>query len=66
MKPPPSPAREISYASSVIGRPLDPAALAAHAADARGMMDYLRAQTYRLSPTAIADFSYGFEFEDVR
>ena len=50
----------------VIGRPLDPAALAARAGDARGMMDYLRAETYRLSPRPIADLSYGFEFEDVR
>jgi putative hemolysin len=50
----------------VIGRPLDPAALAAHASDARAMMEYLRAETYRLSPTSITDLSYGFEFEDVR
>ena len=50
----------------VIGRPLDPGRLAAHSGDARGMMDYLRAETYRLSPTPIRDLSYGFEFEDVR
>jgi putative hemolysin len=49
-----------------IGRPLDPAALAAHAGDARALMDFLRAETYRLSPTPIDDLSYGFEFEDVR
>ncbi len=36
-----------------IGRPLDPAALAARAGDAREMMDYLRAETYRLSPRPI-------------
>ena len=30
------------------------------------MMDYLRAETYRLSPTPIPDLGYGFEFEDVR
>ena len=50
----------------VIGRPLDPGGLAARAGDARGMMDYLRAATYRLSPTPIPDLGYGFEFEDVR
>ena len=50
----------------VIGRPLDAGALGLHAADARAMMDYLRAETYRLSPRPIADLSYGFEFEDPR
>jgi putative hemolysin len=50
----------------VLGRPLDPAALAAHGGDARAMMDFLRTETYRLSPTPIDDLSYGFEFEDVR
>jgi len=50
----------------VVGRPLDPAAIALRAGDARGLMDYLRARTYRLSPTPIADLSYGFEFEDIR
>ena len=50
----------------VVGRPLDPAALAAHASDARALMDLLRTETYRLSPTPIRDLSYGFEFEDVR
>lgn len=50
----------------VIGRPLDPAALAAHVGDARAMMDYLRAETYRLSPKPLTDLGYGFEFEDPR
>ena len=49
-----------------IGRPLDPARLAEHASDARAMMDFLRAETYRLSPTPIADLGYGFDFEDSR
>jgi putative hemolysin len=49
-----------------VGPPLDPAALAALAGDARAMMDFLRAETYRLSPTPIADLGYGFEFEDAR
>ncbi len=50
----------------VIGRPLDPAAIASHASDARALMDFLRAETYRLSPTPIHDLGYGFEFEDAR
>ncbi len=49
-----------------IGQPLDPAAVRAHGGDARAMMDFLRAETYRLSPTPIADLTYGFEFEDAR
>ncbi len=50
----------------VIGRPLAPEALRAHSGDARAMMDYLRAETYRLAPVPFADLSYGFEFEDGR
>ncbi len=49
----------------VIGRPLDPADIAVRAQDARALMDYLRAATYRLSPTPVVDLSYGFEFEDL-
>jgi len=50
----------------VIGEPLDPAEIAARSRDARAMMDFLRAQTYRLSPKPITDLSNGFEFEDAR
>jgi putative hemolysin len=50
----------------VVGRPLEPATLATHAGDARGLMDYLRTETYRLCPRPIPDLGYGFEFEDVR
>ena len=50
----------------VVGRPLEPAEIQRRASDARGLMDYLRTETYRLSPRPIADLSYGFEFEDVR
>ncbi len=49
-----------------IGAPLDRSAVSAHAGDARAMMDFLRAETYRLSPTPHADLGYGFEFEDGR
>jgi hypothetical protein len=48
-----------------IGRALDPGTVAAHAADARHLMDWLREQTYRLSPRPITDLGYGFEFEDI-
>lgn len=50
----------------VIGQPLDPRAIAAHAGDAQGLMDFLRAATYGLSPRPIRDLSYGFEFEEPR
>jgi putative hemolysin len=46
-----------------IGRPLPRDALAAHAGNAPAMMDYLRTETYRLSPRPIADLGYGFEFD---
>lgn len=49
-----------------IGRPLNPAEIAARAGDARGLMDFLRAETYRLSPAPVSDLSYGFEFEETR
>ena len=50
----------------VVGRPLDPAGIAARAGEPRALMDHLRAETYRLSPLPIGDLSYGFEFEDAR
>jgi putative hemolysin len=56
----------ISFDETREATELNVATLAGHACDARGMMDYLRAETYRLSPRPIADLSYGFEFEDVR
>lgn len=48
----------------VIGEPLPPETLALYAGDPAAMMDYLRAETYRLSPDPIADLGYGFEFEE--
>lgn len=48
----------------VIGNPIPQAEIAARAKDPRGMMDYLREQTYRLAPDPIADLSYGYEFEE--
>ncbi len=48
----------------VIGEPLPRAELEARAYDSGAMMDYLRAETYRLSPRPIEDLGYGFEFPD--
>lgn len=42
-----------------VGRPLPAAEIAARSRDARALMDYLRIQTYRLSPKPIDDLSYG-------
>ncbi|MEM9269129.1 MAG: lysophospholipid acyltransferase family protein [Pseudomonadota bacterium] len=50
----------------VIGDPISPERLRDFATDARGMMDFLRAETYRLSRKPIGDLSYGFEFEEGR
>ncbi len=50
----------------VIGEPISPDRLAEYETDARKMMDFLRAETYRLSPDPIDDLAYGFEFEEGR
>jgi len=50
----------------VVGRPLDAAEVAARAGDAHGLMDYLRSETYRLSPVPLPDLRYGFDFEAAR
>lgn len=47
-----------------IGKPIDPRMLAMHRADPRAMMDFLRQETYALSPKPLASTGYGFEFED--
>lgn len=48
----------------VIGRPIPQDQIRAHAKDMKGMMDFLRRQTYALSPDPKRSFDYGFEFED--
>ena len=48
----------------VIGRPIPRARLAEHAHDTKSMMDFLRQQTYALSPTPLRSLEYGFEFEE--
>lgn len=47
----------------VIGEPLPQADLQRFASDPAGMMEYLRSETYKLSPEPITDLAYGFEFE---
>lgn len=47
----------------VVGDPLPPEALEQYAKDPTGMMDFLRAATYALSPLPLADAGYGFDFE---
>lgn len=48
----------------VIGTALPRAEMTKRASNAHELMDYLRQETYRLSPEPIADLGYGFEFED--
>lgn len=47
-----------------IGKPISPETIASLSHDAQGMMHYLRAQTYALSPKQVAQSDYGFEFEE--
>jgi len=46
-----------------IGAPIPREQLAAHT-DAKSMMDFLRQQTYALSPEPLKSTAYGFEFEE--
>lgn len=50
----------------VIGQPVDSARLQAFGSDSRTLMDFLRFETYRLSPRPLADYAYGYEFEKGR
>ena len=47
-----------------IGRPLPRAELDARAKDSKAMMEYLRNETYKLSPRPLKSLAPGFEFED--
>lgn len=49
---------------AIIGAPLPAEEIAARRGDSRAMMDYLRESTYRLSPTPLKDYGYGFDFEE--
>ncbi len=46
-----------------IGEPLDPARIEALARDPRALMDFLRVETYKLSPRPLGSYDYGYEFE---
>ncbi|MGG7646306.1 lysophospholipid acyltransferase family protein [Rhodovulum sp. YNF3179] len=48
----------------VVGAPVSRTRLAPLLGDPRGMMDFLRAETYKLSPKPLKSLDYGFEFED--
>ncbi len=47
-----------------IGEPIDQEKLAMRAGDPKAMMDFLRAETYSLSPKPLKSLDYGFEFDD--
>ncbi len=47
-----------------IGGPISPATIATFSDDAQGMMDFLRNETYGLSPRSIVHSPYRFEFEE--
>jgi putative hemolysin len=48
----------------VIGDPIPRAEIDARRADTKSMMDFLRRQTYALSPEPLRTLDYGFEFEE--
>jgi len=48
----------------VIGDPIPRAKLSRFDGDPKAMMDFLREETYRLSPRPLPDFGYGYEFEE--
>jgi putative hemolysin len=48
----------------VIGNPIEQDLIREKAKDTKALMDFLRMQTYALSPTPIPANGYGFEFED--
>jgi putative hemolysin len=48
----------------VVGAPIAQERLDAHARDPKRMMDFLRRETYALSPRPVDAMAYGFEFED--
>lgn len=48
----------------VVGEPISRAEIDARRSDTKAMMDFLREQTYALSPIPLKSLDYGFEFED--
>ncbi|MDJ1007272.1 MAG: lysophospholipid acyltransferase family protein [Paracoccaceae bacterium] len=47
-----------------IGEPIGRARILEHNASPKALMDFLRQETYALSPTPLKSMGYGFEFED--
>ncbi len=47
----------------VIGEPISREKLEPYLSDPQAMMDFLRAETYKLSPTPLSSIEYGYEFE---
>ena len=50
--------------SLVIGEPIPADEIVSRKTDTRAMMDFLRQQTYALSPKPLGSVDYGFEFEE--
>ena len=50
--------------SAVVGEPLPREEIRRRKGDARALMDYLRTETYKLSPRPLPDLGYGYEFEE--
>ncbi|MDV7141912.1 lysophospholipid acyltransferase family protein [Tropicimonas sp. TH_r6] len=48
----------------VIGEPIAQERLEEHVGDPKAMMDFLRSETYSLSPRPLKSLDYGFEFEE--
>ena len=48
----------------VVGEPINAGKLAALRTDPKGMMDFLRRETYALSPSPLRSLDYGYEFEE--
>lgn len=48
----------------VIGSPIPREKIDAHRGDTKAMMDFLRRETYALSPKPLRSLDYGFEFEE--
>ncbi len=48
----------------VIGAPVPQQEIAARQGDPRGLMDFLRRETYALSPRPLKSLDYGFEFDE--
>lgn len=48
----------------VVGQPIGRDLLAPLAGDAKATMDFLRKATYELSPTPLASYDHGFDFEE--